>query len=127
MLLADPESEKLYEVEIQLDETDPSHIIRTIEYWDVESRRYPSQEHRAVIIAEKISNRFFNVVWLLNRSLPIIAIELAVLKRDEGFLLHFTKVLDIYQSPETYCEQSDALVDRKYCEDCSLRDAIGSV
>jgi hypothetical protein len=124
MLLSDPESETLYEVEIQLGETDPSHIIRTIEYWDIETRRYPNQEHRAVIIAEKISNRFFNVVWLLNRSLPIIAIELAVLKHDEGFLLHFTKVLDIYQSPETIDEQPDAIVDRKYWEDRSSADAM---
>ena len=36
LLLQDPESLKRYEVEIQLGATDESHIIRTIEYWDVE-------------------------------------------------------------------------------------------
>ncbi len=43
----------LYEVEIQLDQTDPSHIIRTIEYWDIEKRRNPNYEHQAVIVAEE--------------------------------------------------------------------------
>ena len=40
MLLNDPETAMMYEVEIMLGANDPSHIIRTIEYWDVESRRY---------------------------------------------------------------------------------------
>lgn len=30
----DEEDVKWYEVEVQLGETDASHIIRTIEYWD---------------------------------------------------------------------------------------------
>lgn len=30
-----------YEIEVQLGATDPSHIIRTIEYWDLERSRYP--------------------------------------------------------------------------------------
>ncbi|WP_296853408.1 hypothetical protein [uncultured Methanobrevibacter sp.] len=33
ILLADDDGNR-YEVEIQLGSTDPSHIIRTIEYWD---------------------------------------------------------------------------------------------
>src|SRR5277367_3342006 len=98
ILLSDPETDFMYEVEIMLGSTDPSHIIRTIEYWDVESRRYPNREHRAVIVAEEITNRFFNVIWLLNRSLPIIAIQLNVLKVNEGILLHFTKILDIFET-----------------------------
>jgi len=35
ILLQDPETLKRYEVEIQLGATDESHIIRTIEYWDI--------------------------------------------------------------------------------------------
>ena len=38
-ILYDPESNKRYEVEIQLGKTDESHIIRTIEYWDIERKR----------------------------------------------------------------------------------------
>jgi hypothetical protein len=116
MLLVDPETEIMYEVEIMLGATDPSHIIRTIEYWDIESRRYPSREHRAVIVAEEITNRFFNVIWLLNRSLPIIAIQVDALKFEGKLLLNFTKVLDIYESPEGPEEQAAAGADRKYWE-----------
>jgi hypothetical protein len=106
MLLTDPETEIMYEIEMMLGATDPSHIIRTIEYWDIESRHYPNREHRAVIVAEEITNRFFNVIWLLNRSLPLIAIKLDVLDVGGDFLLHFTKVLDIYEAPEVGDEQA---------------------
>lgn len=41
LLLQDPDSNRRYEVELQLGETDASHIIRTIEYWDLERKRYP--------------------------------------------------------------------------------------
>jgi hypothetical protein len=106
MLLTDPETDIMYEIEIMLGATDPSHIIRTIEYRDIESRHCPNREHRAVIVAEEITNRFFNVIWLLNRSLPLIAIKLDVLEIGGDFLLHFTKVLDIYEALEVGDEQS---------------------
>ena len=57
-----------YEVEIQLGPTDESHIIRTIEYWEIERRRYPQYEHVAVIVAEDVTSRFLNVINLLNGS-----------------------------------------------------------
>lgn len=68
MLLSDPETSTRYEVEIQVGPTDESHIIRTIEYWDVEKNRYPQYEHVAVIVAEDITSRFLNVISLLNRN-----------------------------------------------------------
>src|SRR5438876_6737950 len=74
-LLHNPETDTLYELEIQLGATDESHIIRTIEYWDIEKRKNPSKEHRVVIAAETITNRFFNVIYLLNRAIPIIALQ----------------------------------------------------
>src|SRR5438045_1477648 len=61
-LLHDSETNTMFEVEIMLGATDESHIIRTIEYWDIETRKNPSKEHRAVIVAEQITNRFFNVI-----------------------------------------------------------------
>jgi len=99
-LLHEPETDTLYEVEIMLGATDESHIIRTIEYWDIESRKNPSKEHRAVIVAERITSRFFNVVYLLNRAIPIIAIQLDLLRLENDLALHFTKVLDVYEVPE---------------------------
>ena len=41
MLLTDSENNARFEVEIMLGATDPSHIVRCIEYWDIERRRYP--------------------------------------------------------------------------------------
>ncbi len=66
LLLQDPETLKRYEVEIQLGATDESHIIRTIQYWDIERKRYPQYEHAAVIVAEEITSRFLNVIQLFN-------------------------------------------------------------
>src|SRR5437879_1439906 len=45
-IMADPEDETRFEIEIMLGAVDESHIIRTIEYWDIERQRYPSLEHR---------------------------------------------------------------------------------
>jgi hypothetical protein len=62
LLLQDPESNLRHELELQLGPTDETHIIRTIEYWDIERRRYPQYEHCAVIVAESITSRFLNVI-----------------------------------------------------------------
>lgn len=79
LLLHDPEANRRYEVEIQLGPSDESHIIRIIEYWDYERRRYPQYEHCAVIIAKDITSRFLNVISLLNGMIPIIALQMKAL------------------------------------------------
>lgn len=94
LLLHDPETNTRYEVELQLGPTDESHIIRTIEYWDHERRRFPQYEHVAVIVAEEITARFFNVISLLNGQIPIIAIQVQLLEVGEVRTLVFTRVLD---------------------------------
>jgi len=76
LLLQDSESDRRYEVEVQLGKVDESHIIRTIEYWDIEKKRYPNYDHCAVIIAEDITNRFLNVINLLNGTIPLIVIKM---------------------------------------------------
>ena len=65
MLFEDVDGNTRYEVELQLGSTDETHIIRTIEYWDLERKRYPNYEHVAVIVAEDITTRFFNVISYL--------------------------------------------------------------
>lgn len=115
-LFLNNETETMYETEIQLGATDESHIIRTIEYWDIERRRFPSKDHRAVIVAEEITNRFFNVIALMNRSIPIIAIQLNAIKVDNKILLSFTKVLDIYEPPEDEENLGGEEVGRPYWE-----------
>lgn len=94
LLLQDAEINKRYEVEIQLGKTDESHIIRTIEYWDIERKRYPQYEHCAVIIAEEITSRFLNVISLFNGNIPLIAIQLTTYKNGEDYFLTFNTVLD---------------------------------
>ena len=94
MLLASDDKGTRYEVEIQLGATDPSHIIRTIEYWDTEKRRYPQYDHCAVIVAEEITGRFMNVIQLFNGAIPLIAIQVSAYKNGDDISLSFTKIID---------------------------------
>jgi len=90
----------MYEVEVMLGETDASHIIRTIEYWDLERRRWPKRSHTAVLVAENMERRFFNVIQLLSLTIPIIAIRANIVEADGKRILNFTKILNVYQEPE---------------------------
>lgn len=94
LILHDDQLNRRYEVELMLGATDPSHIIRCIEYWDVERRRYPAYDHVAVLVAEDITSRFLNVMALLAGSIPLIALQISALKVDDKIVLHFTRVLD---------------------------------
>jgi hypothetical protein len=93
LLFQDAESNHRYEVEIQLGKTDESHIVRTIEYWDLERKRYPQYDHTAVIIAEDITTRFLNVIGLFNGFIPLVALQLQTLKVGDQISLVFTTVL----------------------------------
>lgn len=93
-LLREAESTRRYEVEVQLGKTDASHIMRTIEYWDIERKRYPQYDHCAVIVAEDITSRFLNVIGLFNGAIPLIAIKMNALKINDQIALTFTTVID---------------------------------
>jgi len=123
-LLHDPEIETMYEVEIQLGPTNESHIIRTIEYCDIEKRRFPNKDHKAVIIAEDITSRFFNVISIMNKSIPVIAIQLNAIKIENKICLVFTKVLDIFEEPEDEVDLGGETVDRRYWENHSNPKSI---
>ncbi|HEX6983665.1 MAG TPA: hypothetical protein VF181_12970 [Balneolaceae bacterium] len=97
LLLTDVDSNSRYEVEIQLGTTDESHIIRCIEYWDIEKRRYPHYDHCAVLIAEDITSRFLNVLSLFNGHIPMMIIQLDALKIDGRIALNFVKVMDRFE------------------------------
>ena len=94
LLLQDPDTKRRYEVELQLGATDETHIIRTIEYWDIERKRYPQYDHCAVLIAEDITSLFLNVISLFNCMVPFIAIQMQALKVGENMTLVFTTVVD---------------------------------
>jgi hypothetical protein len=95
-LMRNSTTEVFYEVEVMLGTLDESHIVRTIEYWDVERQRRPTYEHQAVIVAENITSRFFNILRLLNRSVPMIAVQLNAFRISENDIaLHAVTVLNV--------------------------------
>lgn len=115
LLMQDPDTNRRYEIEIQLGRTDENHIIRTIEYWDIERKRYPQYDHCAVIVAEDITSRFLNVISLFNGSIPLVAIQMNAYKLGDKFGLVFTKVLD--EMPLGLVDEDEevqAVTDRAY-------------
>ena len=126
ILLQDGNASKRFEVEIQLGETDENHIIRTIEYWDIERKRFPQYEHVAVLIAEDITSRFLNVISLFNGFIPLIAIQMNAVKIGDNMSLIFTKVLDqlklgLVDEDEEVAEKAD----RNYWEQKGTKQTVG--
>ena len=117
LLLQSGDGNTWYEVEVQLGPTDESHIIRAIEYWDVERKRYPDIQHTAVLIAEEITGRFFNVIGLFNQAIPIIALKMSALKVGDRTALLFTKVLDYERKGTEASEDAFQPVDRTAWEE----------
>ena len=124
LLLTDPEANTRYEVEIQLGATDESHIIRTIEYWDLEKNRYPQYEHIAVIVAEDITSRFLNVISLFNRSIPLIAIQMNALSVGDAITLNATTVLDLVSYGTDEDDEPGQATDRSYWEIKGSTDSL---
>lgn len=116
LLLQNPDSERRYEVEIQLGKVDESHIIRTIEYWDIEKKRYPQYDHCAVIIAEDITNRFLNVINIFNGSIPLIAIKMEAYENGNDHWLTFTTVLNEVSLGLVEEDEIKEVTDRNYWE-----------
>lgn len=114
LLLTDPETHTRYEVEIQLGATDEAHIIRTIEYWDIEKSRYPQYEHVAVIVAEDITSRFLNVINLFNKAIPLIAIQMEALEIGDMLTLHATTVFDLVRLATDEEDEPGQATDRNY-------------
>jgi len=123
LLLFDTDINRRYEVELQLGSTDESHIIRTIEYWDLERKRYPQYDHCAVIIAEDITSRFFNVISLFNGYIPFIAIQMKAITVGDAMTLVFTKVLDEVKLG-TEEQEEQVAVDREYWADGSTPEMM---
>jgi hypothetical protein len=94
LLLQDPESERRYELELMLGALDESHIIRAIEYWDIERRRYPAYEHVAVVVAEDVTGRFLNILSLLAGTIPLVVLQCNALQVEGKLVLDFVKVID---------------------------------
>jgi hypothetical protein len=125
LLLQDPDLDRRYEVELQLGRTDESHIIRTIEYWDIERKRYPQYDHCAVIVAEDITTRFLNVIGLFNSAVPIIAIQMTAFAIQDNVALVFTTVLnELTRGLEDDDDEAQEPVDRAYWENRVGREIV---
>jgi hypothetical protein len=128
LLLQDADSTRRYEVEVQLGKTDESHLIRTIEYWDIERKRYPQYEHTAVIVAEEITSRFLNVISLFNGTIPLIAIQMSAVELDGNVSLLFTTVLDeVKLGMVGEDEETREVTDRAYWESRGSRQTVAMV
>lgn len=128
LLLQDADLNKRYEVEIQLGKLDESHLIRTIEYWDIERNRYPQYDHYAVIIAEDITSRFLNVISLFNKAIPLIAIQMKAVKLGDTISLLFTTVLSEFKRGLDADEEDEREVtDRHYWENRATPRTVGLV
>ena len=114
-----------YVVEIQLGKTDPSHIIRCIEYWEIERRRNPSKEYIAVLIAEEITSRYFNVISLFNGAIPIIAIDMKCIKiDDDNYSLFFTKILDLSSIDDEDVKEEDKKLPKDYWQKRASKEIL---
>ena len=114
LLFSDPDAGVRYEVEVQLGATDETHIVRTIEYWDLERSRFPQYEHVAVLVAEDITSRFLNVIGLFNKAIPIIAIQMRALDVDGFLTLHATTVLNLFRLGTDEEDEPGQATDRGY-------------
>ena len=108
---------------MQLGKSDASHIVRTLEYWDIEKKRFPQYDHCAVLIAEDITSRFLNVISLFNGFIPIIAIQVKALRIENTISLLFTTVVD-EMALATEEEDESIKVDRKYWEDKGSEESV---
>ena len=117
ILLKDPETDAMYEVEVMLGATDPSHIIRSIEYWDNEKKRFPQRQHFSVLVAESFDRRYFNVIQLMSLNIPMIAIQVDLLEVDGNKILNFIKILDVYTEPAEDEEDSKQVTEANWKND----------
>lgn len=127
MLLSDSATGTRYEVELQLGATDETHIIRTIEYWDLERRRYPQYEHVGVIVAEEITARFFNVIALFNGAIPLVAVQMQAISVGDSMTLVFTTVLDRTVLAVEEGDEAEEPRTRDYWEQKSTKDVLALI
>lgn len=127
LLFSDDNSNTRYEVELQLGATDESHIIRTIEYWDIERSRFPQYDHVAVLVAEDVTTRFLNVISLFNKSIPLIVIQMRALEVDGMLTLSATSVLDLTRLGTEEEDEVAEATDRNYWLSKGSEKSLGLV
>ncbi|MCK8044222.1 hypothetical protein MSG37_04955 [Shewanella sp. 1CM18E] len=95
-----------YCVEVMVGKLDPDHLFRGIEYTQHEQSLYGNHyQHVCVLIAEDVTNRFYNILNLV--SMPIIVLQVAAFENQGGVSLQFTKVFDSTHQLELIEEQAE--------------------
>ncbi|MBA3354218.1 MAG: hypothetical protein H0U23_17645 [Blastocatellia bacterium] len=125
LLFQNIDSTRRFEVEVQLGSTDEAHIIRTIEYWAVEKKRYPQYDHTAVIIAEDVTTRFLNVINLFNGPIPLIALQMNAFRIGDHLSLIFTTVMSqVTLGLVDEDEEVQEVTDREYWEHVGTKETV---
>lgn len=111
LILQNDDAER-YIVELQLGSLDPSHIIRSIEYWNHQRDAYPQYVYKVVLVAEEFS-RYLEVLAILG-NIPFIAIKASLY---EGNQLQFEKVYErVIAEDNEHESDNNGQYDRAYWE-----------
>ena len=68
----------LYVVDVQLGPTDDRQVIRLVERWAAERRRRAGRRCFAILVAGQIETRYFNILRLISRAMPVVAMEMHI-------------------------------------------------
>ena len=92
LLLENPAESVLFVVELQLGSTDDRHVMRVVERWLTECKRQRVNRCSAVLVAEEITPRYVNILELISRAVPLLALEMEPSEGTEGTPLRFRPV-----------------------------------
>jgi hypothetical protein len=92
LLLESPAESVLFVVELQLGPTDDRHVMRVVERWLTECKRQRVNRCSAVLVAEEITPRYVNILELISRAVPLMALEMELAAGAEGTPLRFRHV-----------------------------------
>ena len=92
LLLESPAESVLFVVELQLAPTDDRHIMRVVERWLTERKRQRMKRCSAVLGAEEIAPRYVNILKIISRAVPLLALQMEPSACTEGTTLRFRPV-----------------------------------
>ncbi len=92
LLFQEKDSNKIYEVEIQLGRLNESHLLRAVGYWNIERKNSPLYEHNAVVIAEDIEDRMLDLIELYKGNVSIIVLKMTAYEIENEVFLTFDKI-----------------------------------
>ena len=92
LLLESPTELVLFVVELQLGPTDDRHVVRVVDRWLTERKRQRTKRCSAVLVAEEIAPRYVNILKIISRAVPLLALQMEPSACTEGTTLRFRPV-----------------------------------